>query len=544
MTLLSEIVGRRLRLPAPLTRDVEVQRDLRVPMDDGVELLADRWAPPGSAPAPTVLVRSPYGRRQAFGFLFGRLLSERGLQVVLQSTRGSFGSGGRFDAFREREDGLATLRWLRAQPWHAGRVATLGPSYMGLVQWAIADEVDAMALSVTASSFRGPFVSSGSLPLETALSWLLLLEVQERRSAPVLLVRGLRRTLPRLWSEVPLTEMARAATGADLPIWREWIDSLEPGNPYWENREFSANVGRTTAATQLIGGWQDIFLPWLIEDWTALRDAGRQVQLIVGPGGHVSPSVNGLIVPEGLAWLRAELLGDRRLVRETPVRVYVTGEERWRDLPDWPPPGASELRLHLRPGGGLAPEAPPDPAAEPSRFTYDPADPTPPVGGPALFAQRHVVDNRALEARPDVLTFTTPTLEHDVDALGPVRAAIALRASQPHTDLFVRVCDVHPDGRSLNVCDGFVRLSPDAPARDADGVAQVELPLWPTAHRFAAGHRIRVQVSSGAHPRWARNPGTGEEPARAAHLVASRQEVLHDARHPSAVTLTVAAAAS
>lgn len=541
MTLLSEILGRRLGLPRPLSRDVVVERDLPVPMDDGVVLLADRWAPPGAGPAPAVLVRSPYGRRQAFGLLFGRLLAERGLQVVVQSTRGSFGSGGDFNAFYEREDGLATLRWLRAQPWHEGRVGTIGPSYMGLVQWAIADEVDAMALSVTASSFRGAFVSSGSLPLESALSWLLLLEVQERRTGPLRALRGLRRTLPRVWSELPLEGLAKAATGTDLRVWRDWLDSLAPGSAYWEHRDFTSNIGRSPGAAQLIGGWQDIFLPWLIEDWTALRDAGRPAQLIVGPGGHISPSVNTLMVPEGLAWLRAELLGDRRLVRETPVRVYVTGEERWRDLADWPPPGMRELALHLRPGGRLAPDAAADGAeAPPSRFTYDPADPTPAVGGPALFATRHVVDNRALEARPDVLTFTGEPLTADLDALGPVHAEIAVRASQPHADLFVRVCDVHPDGISLNVCDGLVRLTPDGPPRDADGIARVELPLWPTAHRFRAGHRIRVQVAGGAHPRWARNPGTGEDPATATRLASSHQEVFHDATRPSTVTLTVA----
>lgn len=539
MTLLSEILGRRLRLPAPLTRDVVVERDLAIPMDDGVVLYADRWAPPGGEAAPTVLVRSPYGRRQFPGLLFGRLLAERGLQVLVQSIRGTFGSGGEFSPFDEREDGLATLRWLRAQQWHEGPVATFGPSYMGIVQWAIADQVDAMALSVTASSFRGMSFGSGALSLDTAVTWLFLLENQERRLAPLLLARGLRRTLPGAWDQLPLGDLDRLVFGSEHQIWRTWVGALAPDSPYWENREFTASVAGTTAATQLVGGWQDIFLPWLIEDWTALRDAGRRPQLVVGPGGHVSESTNGIALREGIAWLRAALLGDRRLVRDAPVRVHVGGERRWRELEDWPPPGATALRLHLQPGGGLATHAPPG-DHPPSRFTYDPAEPTPAVGGPSLLEQRLVVDNRPLEARPDVLTFTSEPLDAPVDALGPVRADIALRASQPHTDLFVRVCDVHPGGRSLNVCDALLRLTPDAPPRDEDGVAAVEFPLWPTAHRFLAGHCIRVQVSSGAHPRYARNPGTGEDPATAIRLVASEQEVFHDARRPSAVTLTVA----
>ena len=125
--LLSEIAGRLMRLPAPASRDITVVRDLPVPMDDDAILLANRYVPAGTGGAmPTVLVRSPYGRNEAVGFIFGRLLAERGLQSVVQSVRGTFGSGGELDPFNERADGLATLRWLRAQPWHAGPVGTVG----------------------------------------------------------------------------------------------------------------------------------------------------------------------------------------------------------------------------------------------------------------------------------------------------------------------------------------------------------------------------------------------------------------------------------
>jgi uncharacterized protein len=177
VALLSEVAGRLLRLPAPATRDLAVQRDLPVPMDDGVVLLADRFRAPGAGPGPTVLVRSPDGRSGAFGFLFGRMIAHRGLQVVVLSVRGTLGSGGRIDPFNERDDGLATLRWLHAQPGHAGPVGAIGPSYMGLVQWAIADQLDALAPSITASQFRGMALGGGSISLDAALSWTLLLHV-------------------------------------------------------------------------------------------------------------------------------------------------------------------------------------------------------------------------------------------------------------------------------------------------------------------------------------------------------------------------------
>ncbi len=537
VALLSEIAGRLLRLPAPATREVVVKRDMRIPMDDGVVLLAERYAPPWADTSPTVLVRSPYGRRGAFGFLFGRLLAERGLQAVVQSVRGTFGSGGRFDPFNEREDGLATLRWLAEQPWHEGPVGMIGPSYMGIVQWAIADEVDAISASVTASEFHGMTYGSGSVSLATAMSWMLLLEVQGRRLAPLLLAHGLRRTLPRLYHEVPMTDVGERGFGRRIPV-GEWLEEMSPDSPYWARRDFSSAVRDVDAPVQLIGGWYDIFLPWQIEDYRALRTAGRSPQLVIGPWTHMAPDLAGLSLREGIGWMRAHLLGDPRMVSQAPVRVYVTREKRWRELSDWPPPGASERTLYLRAGGGLD-WSPPPSDGEPSRYRYDPADPTPALGGPLLLERKPFQDNRPLEARSDVLIFTSEPLVTELDAIGPVVTDIRLRSNRDDTDLFVRVCDVDPEGASWNVCDALIRLSPGQPPRDADGIAAVRFELWPTAHRFAAGHRLRVQVSSGAHPRYARNPGTGEDPLRATHLVAADQEVFHDPAQPSSVTLSV-----
>lgn len=539
MELLSEIAGRLLRLPAPATREIRVERDLPARMDDGATLLADRFAPPGGGPAPTVLVRSPYGRRGAFGFLYGRLLAERGLQALVQSVRGTFGSEGEFDPFNERDDGLATLRWLREQPWHRGPVGMLGPSYMGIAQWAVADHVDAIAPSVTASEFRGMAYGSGSISLDTTLSWMLVLDVQERRLGPLLVAHGLRRRLPAVYTQpLPIGELDERAFGAPVPYFREWMQQLAPDSPYWESRDYSSAVASLKTPVQLTGGWHDIFLPWMVADYRALRESGAEAQLIVGPWTHTSAGMTGVSIREGIGWLRSHLLGDGRLVGGAPVRLYVTGERRWRELADWPPPQAREVAVYLRGGGGLAAAAP-DADAEPSRYRYDPADPTPALGGPMLFEQRPVRDNRPLEQRSDVLVFTGRRLERDLDAIGPVRAEVWFRSSRPSADVFVRVCDVRPDGFSRNVCDALIRLGADEPERDADGIARVEFELWPTAHRFRAGHRIRVQVSSGAHPRYARNPGTDDDPVHATDMHAAAQEVFHDPRHPSSVTLSV-----
>jgi len=531
-----------LRLPSAQTHDVIVERNLRVPMDDGVTLLADRWvAAAGAArPQPTVLIRSPYGR---IG-IYGRLLAERGLQVLIQSVRGTFGSGGEFSPFDERADGLATLRWIAEQPWHHGQVGTTGASYLGLVQWALARDagpiLGAMATSVSASQFHGQAFAGGSISLQTMASWLVLVVAQERRFAAVHMLRDLHR-LPGLLDELPIGDLDERASGLKLAWYRDGLKHNGRDDAYWVARDFSASVGSVEVPVQLVGGWYDIFLPWMIEDFLALRRAGRAPQLIIGPWAHTSVGLKRAELREGIAWLRAHLLGDDRLLRASSVSVYITGDQRgWRALPDWPPPDAQAMRWHLG-GGGRLTHTPPGPeeSGAPSRYRYDPADPTPAVGGPVLLTREPVVDNRALEARADVLSFTSDPLPRPLTAVGPVSAEVFARSSLEHHDVFVRLCDVDATGVSRNVCDALVSVEPGGFPRDTDGVSQVAVELWPTAHRFAAGNRVRVLIASGAHPRYARNPGTGEPLVSATELRAGDQEVFHDARHPSVVVLSV-----
>ena len=140
-----------------------------------------------------------------------------------------------------------------------------------------------------------------------------------------------------------------------------------------------------------------------------------------------------------------------------------------------------------------------------------------------------------------MLVFTSEPLERDLDVIGPVSAVAHVRADAAYFDVFARLCDVLPSGTSLNVCDVLARVEPGTFDPDEDGVHAVGLDLWPTARRFKAGHRIRLQISSGAHPRYARNLGTGEELATAERMRAVRMEVLHEGTHATAVTLPVVA---
>jgi hypothetical protein len=233
---------------------------------------------------------------------------------------------------------------------------------------------------------------------------------------------------------------------------------------------------------------------------------------------------------ESLEWFGAHLREEGGPTRRMPVRVFVLGWQRWVDLADWPPV-ATPVEWYLQPGGRLAPTAAGDCA--PDAYVYDPAQPTPTVGGPLLAARRAVYDNRRLEARADVLTYTSDVLERDVVLMGAIEVELHVSSSRPTADFFARVCDVEPGGRSLNVTDGIVRLTGQT------WPTCTRIRLSETAYCFRRGHRVRLQVSSGSFPRFSRNTGSGEPLGEAATLCAAHQRVLHDAEHRSLVRMPV-----
>jgi uncharacterized protein len=225
------------------------------------------------------------------------------------------------------------------------------------------------------------------------------------------------------------------------------------------------------------------------------------VALTVGPWTHFTMH-QGQAIREALTWLDTHTAGRAPLHRSAPVQVYLGGARRWTNLPDWPP-RTTPHTWQLAPDGLLTREPAGDEAVS---FRYDPADPTPSVGGRLMAISGGVRDNAPLEARADVLAFTSPELPAQLDVFGTPVVELVAGTGGAHADLFVRVCDVDGHGRSVNVTDTIRHEVPDGPAR---------ITLMPTAHRFRAGHRIRLLVAGGAYPRFARNPGTGEAIATA-----------------------------
>jgi putative CocE/NonD family hydrolase len=538
------------RTPKPVC-SVAVQPRIAVPAGDGVVLLTDHYIPQTDGPAPTLLIRSPYGRGFPWDSLFGAAFAAQGFHVVIQSCRGTAGSGGRFEPYQhERADGQATVAWLREQDWFNGALATFGPSYLGYVQWALAadlpPELRAMVVLHGPSTPYPFYYPGGAFALENVLLAGVSMFAFERGVAGLTraLLR-LRRHQRRAERTLPLIDSYPPAFGGRNEFFEKWLTTTDPADPYWAELDLSPVAGSVTVPTALVGGWDDVVLDQTLESYGALAGRECDVTLLVGPWTHTSTFDKGwpVVFPDTLRWLRSHLSGEPAERPTQPVRVYVGGSGEWHDLPGWPPPQARARRWYPGAGGTLRTEPPAQPGS--SSFCYDPADPTPSIGGPVLSRQAGAVDNRRLEARPDVLVFTSEPLAEAVELAGPVSVQLRVRTSNPHFDIFARLCDVDPRGRSRNICDGLRRHRPPSGSDTADGAADdsaggeatITVAMSSTAYRFAAGHRIRLQVSGGAHPRFARNTGTAEPLATATRLVPVEIEILHDPASPGVLSL-------
>ncbi|MFB7274674.1 CocE/NonD family hydrolase [Streptomyces sp. NPDC056244] len=535
----STAIGRLLGLPAKRNK-VRVERAVNVPMRDGVTLLADHYIPVTHEPAPTILIRCPYGRGFPYDLMTGPPFAERGYHVLLQSTRGTFGSGGTHrPGADEPNDAQDTVAWLRTQDWFDGRLATAGGSYLGFTQWALAmdppPELTAMVVMIGVHDLGLAGYSQGPLDLFNILSWCDLLSHQEQvgpMRGLLRMVRAERRLAPVL-NRLPLRGAMDDTSGKATPWFDEWVDHTDPNDPYWEPYRVADALQRSTVPTLLIGGWHDFFLTQTLQQYESLRSRNVDVALTVGPWTHLNVD-NKIAMPQAIAWLDAHAAGRAPVRRDAPVRVFVGGAKQWQDHQSWPPEGGRRTTWYLQKDGRLA-DSPPTAASSTTGFRYDPKNPTPSVGGRVMALSGGARDNRKLEARDDVLVFTTDPLTAPFEFHGALVVELHITSDNADADLFARICDVDPAGRSVNVTDRIVRCT----AQDtAPGhVRTVRITIDPAAHRFLAGHRVRLQVSGGAFPRFARNLGSGEAPGTGTKTRTTTHLIHHDTAHLSVLTL-------
>ncbi|WP_235892348.1 CocE/NonD family hydrolase [Mycolicibacterium hodleri] len=533
----SHALSHLLKLPPPTT-DFTVVRGVRVPMRDGVNLIAHHYAPQTAAPAGTLLVRCPYGRAFPFSTLFGAVYGARGYHVVIQSVRGTFGSGGEFTPMiHEVADGADTVAWLRNQAWFTGSFATIGLSYLGFTQWALLmdppPEMAAAIISVGPHDFSKSAWGTGSFTINDFLGWSDMMSRQEEanRLLGALQQGRSRRRVARATREVPMGGAGRTMLGAGAPWWESWAEHPDREDPFWTPLRLTEALDRVDVPVLLFSGWQDLFLDQTLTQFQHLHGREVTTALTVGPWTHTELMTKGarIVIRESLSWLDAHLGGKPDSARST-VRAYVNNGD-WLDLPTWPPAMAEHV-LYLQPAHRLSTE-PPDDSASPSTFTFDPTDPTPTIGGRLLSPEGGYRDDTALAMRPDVVDFTGDPLTVDLYVIGSPVIELSHACDNPDNDVFVRLSEVDADGRSTNVSEGLVRLTTDSDV--------VRLELDAVAHRFPAGSRLRVMVAGGSHPRFMRNLGTGEPPISGTEMKPANHAVHHGAGGLSRLVLPAGA---
>lgn len=531
---------------------IAVERRLPVPLSDGASLLADHYYPKAPGSFPTILIRSPWGRgwekaplSLPYLFVAGRF-AERGYHVIVHSTREQPDERLAFYPAHEGDDGLAVLRWIEQQPWCNGAVGWWGASYLGYIQWATAVQAPVPLKAIvpisTAANWSTFFYHDGALALERLLNIADTTRLSKLSSTAVFgQLRSQAQRVHAAAMHLPLSEADVVLQGTENPGYREVLAHPpdDPGSPdngeYWCKLNLATRLGQVTAAAHFVAGWHDIFLRQQLADYTALIAAGRNPYLTIGPWRHTDSDLSGAGIREGLAWFDAHLAGRPQSLRPLPVRIFVIEADTWLDLPTWPPP-AQTTAYSLADGRQL--QSAPSPQNGQDTFCYDPADPTPALGGAQLGAGAHTVDNAPLEARSDVLAYTSAPLTAGMTVIGAPEAVLYVRADAARADFFVRLCAVDEKGRSTNVCDGFVRIE-DFAAHQDEAPRLLQIALEPTARQFHPGDRLRLLIAGGAHPRWNRNLSAGGFDIDSTALAVTEQTVYYGPAHPSVLHLPV-----
>lgn len=547
---------------------LSIELDVPCRTRGGVELLANIYRPSGEGPWPTLVTRLPYSKEDPTpaGWIDPVLAARRGFMVVVQDCRGRFASGGDWQPYAHEEaDGYDTVEWAAQLPGSNGRVGVYGPSYLGYTTWAAAlAQPPSLAAIAPALAWCDPrdggWSRGGALELGKVVWWSLYtaFDVLMRRAAEqpeaLLQLQSAMQDFDALsrdgYRELPVHNLSAAARyGVPEMCDLDDFDSDQVA----EASTLAGKHHRIGVPAFVTAGWYDIFLQGQIDNYVALRAQGNDVQLLVGPWTHlefadpvgeaafgIAGARLGPIHPSGnhsnwqLSWFGERLQeGGSAAPSDTPVRVFLMGRNEWRDEAEWPPPTTTQP-WYLQPDGGLS-VAGPQQDGDSTDYAYDPANPVPTLGGNALMAAPYragPVDQRGIESRLDVCVFTSEELQADLEVAGRVTAVLAVQSSAPSTDWVVRLCDVCPDGRSVNICDGIVRQTDGA-----DHATDIEVDLWSTNVVFLQGHRLRVHVTSSSFPRWDRNLNTGDQ--RDATYITANQKVFHSAEKASRILLPV-----
>jgi putative CocE/NonD family hydrolase len=553
---------------------VKYEGNVAVPMRDGVTLRADIYRPKADGRFPVLLERTPYNKYSNIDS--GLRGAARGYVVVLEDVRGRSASEGDWYPFKfEPADGYDSVEWCAKLPYSNGKVGMIGGSYVGATQMlaAIAAPPHLVGLvpTITASDYHEHWAYQGGAFMQLlAQAWSSALSVdvlQRRTGASAAPAHWDYRRPPAAY---PVIDPGKADGAAQYYF--DWI--AHPAyDDYWRQWSISGHYGLVTAPMVHVAAWYDLFQDGSLRNYVGLRrgaateEARRGQRLVIIPGGHagwgrkvgdVDFGADSEIDVEGygLRWYDHLMKGiDNGIDREKPVRIFVMGRNVWRDEDDWPLARAKAVRYYLHAAAGanslagdgaLSTEAP---GAEPAdSYVCDPDDPVPTHGGGVLGDTTNYppgpLDQRAVEARRDVLVYTTAPFASDTEVTGKVVLELYAGSSATDTDFTGKLVDVAPDGTAINLTDGILR----ARYRDSMEKASLMNPgetyrmvidLWSTSNVFLAGHRLRLEVASSNFPRFDRNPNTGASPEAGGPYAKATNVIRHDRDHPSALVVPV-----
>ena len=532
-----------------------------VPMRDGVRLYANVYLPTEASRLPAILVRTPYGKGADITPNYQAFV-EHGYAIVVQDVRGRYESEGAFQPLtQETPDGDDTLNWVARQPWSNGKIGMMGGSYVGIVQWkaAVANNPHLKAIFPVVSGYddyRDRYYSTGgALKLGHRLEWM-----SENLRAP-----GYHQDFSKFVLHLPVRSSDVAALGWTSPTYQDIMDH-PTFDAFWRANSTKEHLDKIRIPVFSVGGWYDNFVQSDLEAYAARRKTSGLSRVLVGPWAHnmsvpfegVDFGTDSTVPVRALQfqWFDQFLMGkDSPLLSAPPVRIFVMGANKWREETAWPPAEAQTKVLYLESAGkanslsgdgGLHDGPTRDTAAD--HFLFDPLSPVPTRGGsvccnPRIFPWGPM-DQRPVEQRQDVLVYSTKTLKHDVEVIGPVQAVLYVASSARDTDFTVKLVDVFPDGLARNLTDGILRLryrnSLEKPELAKAGeIYRVTVDAGVASNVFQKGHRIRVEISSSNFPRFDRNSNTGGPVEQAIRLATARQTIYHDAAHPSCLVLRV-----
>jgi uncharacterized protein len=572
-----------------------IEYDIPAPMRDGIILRANICRPAGEGQWPVLLVRTPYDKNftgaGTLSILDPVATARHGYVVVVQDVRGRYTSEGEWcvPPHLEVQDGYDTIAWAANLPYSDGNVGMFGASHDGFLAWTTATlqppALKAIVPFVTWSDpLQGVLFRDGAFELGNMANWHAIIGsnilMRRYQHDPLMLGQTMSNYLhewdllgPEGYWSLPLKHFGLFRRTEAASSFFELLE--RPMDSAWASPlAIKGKHEQITVPTLNISGWYDLFLQGTLENFQTMRQYGstpqaRQSQLLIGPWTHdrrVSPigeqhfgldattafDFHGVQVRWFDRWLKGIATSREQ---EAPVRLFVMGENRWRDEQEWPLSRAVETCYYLHSAGhantlhgdGVLSTIPPE-EENPDCYTYDPANPVMTRGGAALITPQYPggpFDQRSTEEREDVLVYSTAPLEQDVEATGPIHIRLWAMSSATDTDFVARLVDVHPDGYARNLTDGIIRARYRCFARgkitpsllEPGQAYEYEINLWATSNLFKKGHRIRLDITSSNFPRWDRNPNTGHDFGADDELVVAHQTILHDAAHLSHVVL-------